>query len=253
MYRWVRLRHTSKDDDNKYIHSLNISVLFVPWAGSHPVLMSWFLHLSPQWDRAPVLPPNTVRARDTHQGQWTESVHFTEARAGSGLPQQTPRPLQLALHLLSGTSSSRRSWGTQTRKLSWRQKRTFFFFFLTMPHFRIMAFLQWWTLFLRQGCQFWFSLQGRDKDRIFLSIHIWTLSIHKSPGLGWWPLKALICRFQIGGCTKGHRYVSSLLEHFSNVFILQLYTSQPPEWNQWNSVIDSVMPDSIFEFFICYY
>lgn len=91
--------------------------------------------LSPQWDRAQVLPPNTVRAGDAHQGLWAESVHLTEARAGSGLPEQNPRLLQLPLHLLSRTSLSRRSRGTQTRKLSQRKKKTFCFLCHT---------LEWW-------------------------------------------------------------------------------------------------------------
>lgn len=101
-----------KDDDNQYIHSSLFHKL-------DPIMFKSTLIplLSPQWDRAPVLPPNTVRAGDAHQGQWTESVHLAEARAGSGLPEQNPRLLQLSLHLLSGASSSRRSRGTQTRKL----------------------------------------------------------------------------------------------------------------------------------------
>lgn len=111
--------------------------------------------LSPQWDRAQVLPPNTVRAGDVHQGLWTESVHLTEARAGSGLPEQNPRLLQLSLHLLSRTSLSRRSRGTQTRKLSQRKKKTFCFL---MPHFGTVTSLQWWALSLRWGCQFCFFL-----------------------------------------------------------------------------------------------
>lgn len=82
---------------------------------------------SPQWDGAPVIPPNTDRAGDAHQGQWTESVHLPEAGAGSGLPQQTPRLLQLSLHLLPGASSSRRAQRTQTRKLSQRGEKKVFF------------------------------------------------------------------------------------------------------------------------------
>lgn len=168
---------------SRHFHCLNISVLFhkphLVMILSAPILL-W----SPQWDGAPVLPPNTDRAGDAHQGQWTESVHLPEAGAGSGLPQQTPRLLQLSLHLLPGTSSSRRAQRTQTRKLSQRGGKKVFF----QQHFRKEMFLQWWTLSvlpLSWGCWCWFSLEGRESFCPFF-----TYSLLASPCSWWWPLKA---------------------------------------------------------------
>lgn len=124
MYRWGHLPdpYSPSLSGRRHFHSLNVSVLFHKL---HLILINSALIplWSTQWGGAPVLPPHTVRAGDAHQGQWTESVHLPEARAGSGLPQQTPRLLQLSLHLLPGASSSRRARGTQTRKLSLRGKK----------------------------------------------------------------------------------------------------------------------------------
>lgn len=167
MYRWVRWFHAPGS-------RMMPKNTFIPETSQFPLFHKLDLIMfksallplwSPQWDRAPGLPPNTVRAGDAHPGQWTESVHLTEARAGSGLPEQTPRLLQLSLHLLSGTSSSRRSWGNQTRKLRQNKKKTFVCFFL--PHFTVMTSLQWWTPPLRWGCQFWFSLKVETKTWYF--------------------------------------------------------------------------------------
>lgn len=61
--------------------------------------------LSRQRDGAQVLTPDTVGVGGSHQGQWTQSIHITETRAGSSLPQQNPSLLQLSLRLLPGTSA----------------------------------------------------------------------------------------------------------------------------------------------------
>lgn len=64
-----------------------------------------------------MLTPDTVGVGDAYQGQWTQSIHLTETRAGPGLPQQDPGLLQLSLRLLPGTFASRRLGGARARQL----------------------------------------------------------------------------------------------------------------------------------------
>lgn len=84
--------------------------MMLPWLTvSSPVALSL------QRDGAQVLTPDPVGVGGSHQGQRTQPVHITETRAGSSLPQQNPRLLQLSLRLLPGTSASTR--GAQARRL----------------------------------------------------------------------------------------------------------------------------------------